>query len=55
MAQPYEYQTFGEVQQRVAHVAAGIKGLGLKQKDKVAVLGINCPDWMITMQVTGGW
>lgn len=38
----------------MALVAAAFKGLGLRQKDKVAVLGVNCPDWMITMQVRVG-
>jgi len=53
---PYEYQTFAEVARRVSCVASGIRGLGLRARDKVAVLGINCPDWMIIMQVGGrGW
>jgi long-subunit acyl-CoA synthetase (AMP-forming) len=42
-----------QVADRVAAIASGIKRLGLKAKDKVAVLGVNCPDWMITMQVGG--
>jgi hypothetical protein len=41
------------VADRVAAIASGIKKLGLVAKDKVAVLGVNCPDWMITMQVGG--
>ncbi|KAI8475864.1 MAG: hypothetical protein J3K34DRAFT_17054 [Monoraphidium minutum] len=49
-AQAYEYQTFGQVSARVARAATALKGLGLAAKDKVAVLSINCPDWMVAMQ-----
>jgi long-subunit acyl-CoA synthetase (AMP-forming) len=51
VAQPYEYQTFAEVTARVAKIATGLKALGLRARDKVAVLSVNCPDWMIAMQV----
>jgi hypothetical protein len=51
VAQDYVYQTFGQVTARVARTAAGIRGLGLGPRDKVAVLSVNCPEWMITMQV----
>ncbi|GBF97083.1 hypothetical protein Rsub_10094 [Raphidocelis subcapitata] len=49
-AQPYVYQDYAQVVDRVAAIATGIKGLGLQTRDKVAVLGVNCPNWMITMQ-----
>ncbi|GBF91020.1 hypothetical protein Rsub_03875 [Raphidocelis subcapitata] len=51
VAGPYEWQTFGQVRERVAGVAAGMRGLGLEAGDKVAILGVNCPDWMVAMQV----
>jgi hypothetical protein len=54
VAQAYVYQSFGEVTARVACAAAGICGLGLKARDKIAVLSVNCPEWMIAMQVGTG-
>jgi long-subunit acyl-CoA synthetase (AMP-forming) len=55
VARPYQYQTFQAIEARVACVASGMKGLGLAARDKVAVLGVNCPDWMVTMQVGSGF
>lgn len=53
LAMPYEFLTYKEVSQRVAHVAGAFKALGLKAEDRVGVLGPNCPEWMLAMQVSG--
>ena len=45
------YQTFGQISERVSKVATALKAMGLEALDKIAVLSVNCPDWMITMQV----
>lgn len=50
-AGPYQYETFAEVAARVADIAAGCKSLlGLSARDRVAILGANCPEWMVAMQ-----
>lgn len=51
MAQPYEFITYAEAEQQTALIASAFKALGLKRCDKVCVLGANCPEWMLAMQV----
>jgi long-subunit acyl-CoA synthetase (AMP-forming) len=36
---------------KVDAIASAIEGLGLGKQSAVGVYGINCPEWMITMQV----
>lgn len=50
-AQPFEFMTYKEVQDKVEAVGSALKALGLSKYDKVGVLGTNCPEWMVTMQV----
>jgi long-chain acyl-CoA synthetase len=54
VAQPYEFYTYQQVSDRVDRVGSGFAALGLKPNDKVGVLGPNCPEWMLAMQV-GVW
>lgn len=41
--------TFGQTNDVATQMAAGLLGLGLKQGDKVAILGPNQPEWYITV------
>ncbi len=50
-AGPFEWATYSETAQKVEQLASGMKVLGAMPKSKIGVLGINCPDWMIAMQV----
>ncbi|RJR31155.1 long-chain fatty acid--CoA ligase [Candidatus Parcubacteria bacterium] len=38
---------FGEVNEKVRQFACGLKGLGCRPNDKVAILSPNCPQWVI--------
>jgi long-subunit acyl-CoA synthetase (AMP-forming) len=47
----FEFLTYKQVHTKVAHVAAGLSSLGIQTKQRVGVFGINCPEYMIAMQV----
>jgi long-chain acyl-CoA synthetase len=47
----YEWITFAETAERVNEVASGLAGLGLTAGQRVGVYGVNCPEWMLAMQV----
>lgn len=47
---PYTFMTYTEVAAKVDAIASAIEGLGLGKQSAVGVYGINCPEWMITMQ-----
>lgn len=51
VAQPYEFITYAEAEAKTACLASAFKQIGLKRSDKVCVLGSNCPEWMLAMQV----
>lgn len=53
-AGPYEWLTYGEVNEKVQAIASGLAGLGVKAGDRVGVYGVNCCEWMMTMQVGAG-
>jgi long-chain acyl-CoA synthetase len=53
-AGPYEWLTYGEVNQKVQEIASGLAGLGVKAGDRVGVYGVNCCEWMMAMQVGVG-
>lgn len=48
---PYRFMTFREVEETVAAVASAYVKLGIKPHDRIGVLGANCKEWMISMQV----
>jgi non-ribosomal peptide synthetase component F len=50
VAQPYEFITYREAAERVAALASGFAGLGLKAGDRVGIFGPNCLEWMLAMQ-----
>eukprot|EP00879_Flechtneria_rotunda_P004637 GHRR01004896.1.p1 GENE.GHRR01004896.1~~GHRR01004896.1.p1 ORF type:complete len:595 (+),score=137.38 GHRR01004896.1:491-2275(+) len=50
VAQPYQYMSYGQVEDKTSCLASACHALGLKKGDKIGVLGSNCPEWMITMQ-----
>jgi hypothetical protein len=45
---------YRRAQELSSRVAAGLKGLGLQQGERVGICAVNCPEWMLTMQVGGG-
>lgn len=49
--QPYVWMTYEETAERVKEVASGLAGLGLTAGSRVGVYGVNCPEWMLAMQV----
>jgi long-chain acyl-CoA synthetase len=49
----YQWITYAETGARVAEVASGLAGLGVTAGQRVGVYGVNCPEWMIAMQVSG--
>ncbi|MFM7705472.1 MAG: AMP-binding protein, partial [Rubrivivax sp.] len=40
--------SFGELQQRVLRVAAGLRGLGLRREERVLLLMQDCNDWPVS-------
>jgi long-subunit acyl-CoA synthetase (AMP-forming) len=50
-AQPYKFITYAEAQEQTTLIASAFKALGLKRCDKICILGSNCPEWMLAMQV----
>jgi long-subunit acyl-CoA synthetase (AMP-forming) len=51
VAQPYTFITYAEAQEQTTLIASAMKSLGLKRCDKICILGSNCPEWMLAMQV----
>jgi long-chain acyl-CoA synthetase len=49
--QPYVWITYEETAERVKEVASGLAALGLTAGSRVGVYGVNCPEWMLAMQV----
>lgn len=49
--QPFEWLTYEETGARVDEVSSGLAALGLQTGQRVGVYGVNCPEWMIAMQV----
>lgn len=48
----YEFDTYFQVDGKVSAVGSALSGLGLGPHSKVGVFGSNCPEWMISMQVS---
>jgi long-chain acyl-CoA synthetase len=49
--------TWAEYRQRVTHAALGLRALGLRPGDRVAIIGENAPEWLIAdlaVQCAGG-
>ena len=40
--------------QITATVGSAFSALGLQPKDRIGVIGANCPEWMMAMQASGG-
>jgi hypothetical protein len=51
VAGPYEFMTFKEAGERSTNIASAAARVGLKRNDKIGVLGLNSPEWMLAMQV----
>jgi long-chain acyl-CoA synthetase len=49
----FEWMTYEQTAAAVGEVASGLAGLGLAAGNRVGVYGVNCPEWMIAMQVCG--
>ena len=39
--------TFGEMHKEAVKIAAGLLAMGLKQGDRVAIIGPNQPEWLV--------
>lgn len=46
-----QFITYKEAEQSVLRISSVCHSLGLKRNDKIGVLGINSPEWMMAMQV----
>ncbi|KAG0197498.1 hypothetical protein BGX28_009041 [Mortierella sp. GBA30] len=53
IARPYEWQSYSRVQERVAHVGAGLTNMGLKANSNFGIFSINRPEW--TMSELAGY
>ena len=51
VAGPFVFKTYKEVGEEVAKIASGLMALGVKPQQRVSVLGANCTEWMVAMQV----
>ncbi len=51
-AGPFKYKSYKAVGEEVKVIANGLAAIGVKPKQRVGILGPNCPDWMETMQVS---
>lgn len=47
----YEFDSYQEVDGKVSALGSALSHSGLLPRAKVGVFGINCPEWMISMQV----
>jgi long-chain acyl-CoA synthetase len=47
----FTFLTYKETSDKVKGFAASLKAAGVNKKDRVAVFGANCSEWMIAMQV----
>jgi long-chain acyl-CoA synthetase len=54
-AGPYQFITFSEAGKQSVQIASACAALGLKRSDRVGVLGLNSPEWMLAMQVRSLW
>eukprot|EP00878_Enallax_costatus_P044442 GHUV01053071.1.p1 GENE.GHUV01053071.1~~GHUV01053071.1.p1 ORF type:complete len:122 (-),score=17.60 GHUV01053071.1:141-506(-) len=45
------WMTYFEAAAKVKCIASGLAGLGLTKGHRVSIYGVNCPEWMIAMQV----
>lgn len=48
---PYESITYAEVADMVAHAAGGLFSLGMAPKQRLGIFGVNCVEWMVSLQV----
>ena len=51
-AGPYEFITYAQAGELVAGVGAALVAAGLEARQKCAIYGVNCPEWMIAMQAS---
>ena len=51
-AGPYEFLTYAEVGELVAGIGAALMAAGLEARQKCAIYGVNCTEWMIAMQAS---
>lgn len=47
----FKFKTYQQIGVEVANLASGLRAIGVNPKHRVGVLGPNCPEWMVTMQV----
>lgn len=47
----YKWMTYAETNEKVQAIASGLSRLGITKDNRVGVYGVNCPEWMIAMQV----
>lgn len=54
-AGPFVFKTYAEVAAQVKALASGLAAIGGAPEKKIGVLGPNCPEWMVSMQVGYRW
>lgn len=48
----FKFITYEEVGAKVKDIASAIRSVGVKPQQRVGIYAANCPEWMITMQVS---
>ncbi len=54
-ARDFEFKTFKQIAEDVTMLGSGLKGIGAKAKASIGILGSNCAEWMVAMQVGGSF
>ena len=49
-AGPYQFWSYNETAQRVEKIASAMNAANVRRGAKVGVFGVNCREWMLTMQ-----
>jgi long-chain acyl-CoA synthetase len=51
---PYENITYAEVADMVARAASGLFSMGMQPQQRLGIFGVNCVEWMVSLQVGHG-
>lgn len=49
---PYTFETYAQIGKKVDDIGSAMASKGIQAKSAVGVYGANCPEWMVTMQVS---
>lgn len=48
---PYQWLSYAQTAQQAADLGASLMSAGLRPKGRCGIYGVNCPQWMLAMQV----